>query len=261
MSRPRRARRERRRGGPAGSRARPGRREELQPGQHGGEAERQVDQEDHPPAGAEQVGVDQPAYQHRAADRRQAHHRAEQPERGAHLLGGEHLLDHPDALRQHQRAEQALHGAGADEHAGETATPHSSEPRGRYRADDEHPLAAVEVAEAAAGDEPDRHRQRVEAASHWMVAADPPSSARIVGAAMLVISASSMSMISPHEDHEEGDPAPAVARVRGAGFAGRQCLGHDRLPSGTVFVTTNSVSNPERRSCQVRCSCRPSFSR
>ena len=62
---------------------------------------------------AEVVGADEPAGEDRAADRGQAHDRPERTERGGHLLVAEHLLDHAEALRQHDGAEQALQDARA----------------------------------------------------------------------------------------------------------------------------------------------------
>ena len=91
---------------------------EAQRAEQAEHAQRDVDEEDHPPAGAEQVGGDEPAREDRPGDGGQAHDRAEGREGAAHLLGREDGLDHAQTLWDEQRTEAALHHAGGDQEVG-----------------------------------------------------------------------------------------------------------------------------------------------
>ena len=214
-----------------------GLREVADGGDDRGDADGQVDQEDHPPARAEQVGGDQPAGEDRAADRRQAHDRAEHPERGAHLRRREHVLDQAEPLRDQDRAEQPLQDPGTDQHL--RALGQRAQQRGgdeAARAEDEHALAPVQVAEPAAGDEADRHRERVAGREPLDEALRSPD----LGADRRPGDRGDERVEEIHdlrgEDDEEGDPAPAVrGRVGGDGGGCLSGGGGHRSPR-TAFV-------------------------
>lgn len=70
----------------------------------GSESERQVDQEDEPPASAEDIEVDKTTAQDRPEQRRHAEDGTEHAERLADLLLGEHLAQDPEPLGQHERS-------------------------------------------------------------------------------------------------------------------------------------------------------------
>ncbi len=201
-------------------------RQELDRAEHGGQPERQVDHEDHPPAPAEVVRADQPAGQDRSAHGRQTHHRAEGTERGGQLLVAEHLLHHAEALRQHHRTEQSLDDSSRDQHfrilchsAGKRCDNESA------RADHEHAFAAVQVAEAPAGNETDCHRERVpgsEPLDHALAAvqlrADRRTSDRRDERIQEIHHLRG-------EDDGQGPPAPAVRRAGGRAVDGRVVTG------------------------------------
>jgi hypothetical protein len=80
----------------------------------------------------------------------------------ANVLGREQVADQAEGLRHHDRAEQALQHAGADQRPGRPgrrAQHGSGDETGGTGQDD--PLAAEHVAEPAAGQQADRERQRV----------------------------------------------------------------------------------------------------
>jgi hypothetical protein len=74
----------------------------------GGDAERDVDQEDGAPLAAEQVQVKQPAGQDGPGHHGQAHQGADRHQRLAQVLGREHDLHQGQPLWDHDRAEEAL---------------------------------------------------------------------------------------------------------------------------------------------------------
>ncbi len=118
------------------------------------EPDGQVDQEDDPPAQAEQVGVDQHPTEQRAGDRREPDDRAEGGERLAEFRRLEHLADDAEALRDQQRPDEALDRAGRDQEGriGGQRTGH----RGDGEAggpDHEEILAAELVAQPATDDQ------------------------------------------------------------------------------------------------------------
>jgi hypothetical protein len=141
---------------------RAGLRHEPQRAEQADQPQRHVEQEDHPPAGAEEIGRDEPAGEDRPGDRGQPHHRAERRERAAHLLRREDVLDDAEALRDQQRAEAALQHARRDE-----GLRRGGERAGRRREreardpDEEDPAAAEHVAEPPSDDEEDAERERV----------------------------------------------------------------------------------------------------
>lgn len=101
------------------------------------QAERHVDEEDHAPAGAEDVALDEQGADDRADDGRQAHDRAEQ-------------------------AEGPLQHAQADERAGRPGQGARRRGEGEAgSADQERAPAAEGVAQPDAGDEQDGQRERV----------------------------------------------------------------------------------------------------
>ena len=125
-------------------------------------AQRHVDEEDHAPAGAEQIGGDQPAGEDRAGDGGEAHDRAEGGEGAAHLLGREDRLDHAEPLRDEQRAEAALKDAGGDEDVGRRRQRAGDRGQGEPGdADHEHPSAAEDIAQATADDHEHGEGERV----------------------------------------------------------------------------------------------------
>ena len=105
---------------------------------------------------AEQVPLRQQGAEQRAGDRAQADHRTEEPEDLAPLVSREGDVDDREHLRDHRRGGGALQDPGGDQDgrvAGEAA-----ERRGEGEAgdaDQEDPLAAVDVAETPAGDQAD----------------------------------------------------------------------------------------------------------
>ena len=127
-----------------------------------GEPERHVDQEDRAPAQARHVPGDERAPEDRRPDHGEADRRAERAERLAEVVGRECGLEDAEALRDQHRAEQALCDAEADQHARR-----GREPAQRRRGDEpdepdeEHAPSSVQVAEAAAGDQPGREGERV----------------------------------------------------------------------------------------------------
>ena len=126
--------------------ARRGRRGAGQVAPAGGDreqAERDVDEEDRAPAGAEQVEVDQPAADQRPGDGGQAHDRAEHAERLLLALVAEQLADQPEALRHHDRGHRALERAAArSARSAVGASEHSTEATDEAAdADEQHPAA------------------------------------------------------------------------------------------------------------------------
>ena len=76
--------------------------------------------------------------------------------------GGEYLVDDAQALRDQQGGRRALGEPAADQHRG-VDRERAGHRRGdkSERADDEQPLAAVDVAQTAAGDQAGGERERV----------------------------------------------------------------------------------------------------
>ena len=146
----------------AGGRRRPPPRQQASAEDQRDEPDRHVHREDHPPAGTEQVGADQPARRDRPEHRRQAHDRSVDAERLPHLVGREQVPDQAEDLRQHDRPEQALDGTGGDEL---TRRPgHGARRRRGHEPGDpgqQHPPPPEDVAEPPAGQQPDRHGQGV----------------------------------------------------------------------------------------------------
>src|SRR5271166_3021134 len=126
------------------------------------EPDRHVHREDHPPAGAEQVGADQPARRDRPEYRRQAHHRPVDAERLTHLVRREQVPDQAEHLRQHDRPEQARRRAGGDKL---TRCPGRGARRRRGHEPghpgQQHSPPPEDVAEPPAGQQSDRHGQGV----------------------------------------------------------------------------------------------------
>jgi hypothetical protein len=121
-----------------------------------------VDQEDRPPAEAEQVALDQQPADQRAGDGGQADGGAEDAEGSRPLPGREGHLDHREDLREHHRPHQALEHAGADQHAGALGgAAEGGGDREPGHAEHEQAPAAEDVAEAAAGDQHDREGELV----------------------------------------------------------------------------------------------------
>ena len=131
----------------------------------GDQAERQVDEEDQPPAAAERVGVDQRAADDRTQHRRQADHRPEHGERLDPAPSGANasrMIPRPCGISSAAAApwasRQAISISGSDRERARHRRGHEAE-----RAEHEQPLAAVDVAEPAARDQADRERERVAA--------------------------------------------------------------------------------------------------
>jgi hypothetical protein len=134
----------------------------LRAGQQHVRADRQVDQEHHPPAEAEEVGVDQQAGDDRAEHGREPRDRPEDPPRLAHLLGLEQDADHPEHLRDHHGAEPALERPGGDQRLDRGRDGRGERGDGEAGgAGQQDALAAEHVAQAPAGEQADRHRERV----------------------------------------------------------------------------------------------------
>lgn len=200
-----------------------GLRHEPQRQQQPGDPDRQVDEEDHPPARAEQVGAREPAAEDRPGDRRDPHHRAERGERGAELAGREDLLDDPQPLRDEERPERALHGAGRDQRAGARGQrARGGGEREAGHADEEHAAPPEDVAEPAADDEQDAERERV--------AGRPPLHRGRAGAEVAADhgrrDGDDRAVEQVHDlrgqDDPEDEPAPGVAgRLRGGRGGGR----------------------------------------
>ena len=144
----------------------PGLGDQARRADRGDQAERQVDEEDQPPAAPEQVGVDERAADDRPQHRRQADHGAEDRERRGLLRGRERVADDPEPLRDQERGGAALSEPAGDQHL------RRDRERARHRrehesdrAEHEQALAAVDVAESPTGDQPDGEREGV-AADH-----------------------------------------------------------------------------------------------
>ena len=120
--------------------------------------EREVDDEDQAP----RHGVDQPAADERTErgdDRAQARPR---PDGSGPVAGPERGRDHGQAPRHQQGRRRALQQAGDDEEVGRRRRRAQRRRHGEPReADDEHPPAAVEVAEGTAEDEQGAEGQQV----------------------------------------------------------------------------------------------------
>ena len=82
------------------------------------QSDRNVDEEDRPPAGPDDVEVDQRAADERAGDRGQAHDRTEHAERLLLTLVAEQLADQSEPLRDHDRGHRALKRPPGDQRAG-----------------------------------------------------------------------------------------------------------------------------------------------
>src|SRR5262249_23226812 len=113
-----------------------------------------VDKEDGPPAQAEQVGLDEQPAQDDARERGGAVDDAEDGEGPAALVGREGDLDEGQDLREQQGRGRPLEQPGGDERGG--AQGKAAQGRGQGEPgdpDQEDALAAVDVAEPAAGDQ------------------------------------------------------------------------------------------------------------
>ena len=95
------------------------------------DADRHVDQEDGPPAEAEDVGLDQPAAEDLPGHEAEPHGGAVEAERLAPLPGREGRGDQRDHLRDHHRAGQPLHQPEGDEHARRAGPPRTPARRAR----------------------------------------------------------------------------------------------------------------------------------
>ena len=93
----------------------PGLRQELERAGEGDQAERHVDEEDRAPAEAEQVAVGQRTAEDGAEHGAEADHGPEEPEGLVDLVRRERLAQDPEALRDHDRGEDALQQAEADQ--------------------------------------------------------------------------------------------------------------------------------------------------
>ena len=128
----------------------------------GQDADRQVDEEDRPPAEAEQVRLGQQPAEQRSAHPAERERHAVDGERTRPLRRRELDLDEREHLGDHQRRHRALEGPRADQHGRALGGPgeHGGD-READQADEEHPLSAVDVAEAPPGDQQERERQGV----------------------------------------------------------------------------------------------------
>ena len=90
-------------------------REEATAGGEREESDRDVDEENRAPTGAEQVDIDQAAADERAGDGGQAHDRPDHAKRLLLALIAEQLADQTKALRDHERRDRALERAPGDE--------------------------------------------------------------------------------------------------------------------------------------------------
>ncbi|MGX1252157.1 hypothetical protein RKD48_004668 [Streptomyces ambofaciens] len=185
------------------------------------DADRQVDEEDGPPFEPEEVPLGEQGAQQRAGDGTESDDRAEQPEDLAAFVRREGGVHDRQDLRHHQRRHAALEDAGGDQHlrvGGEAA-----QRRGHGEAadaDEEDPLAAVDVAEPSAGDQAGREGERV-------TGGDPLDLAE--GGALVLLDGGDGDVDDGdvHQVHErrghhdrEGEPATSVARG-GGGRDGR----------------------------------------
>ena len=132
------------------------------------DADRDVDEEDQPPAEVRAAERDQHAADERADRRAEPDRRTEDAEGPAAVGAAEHLLHQARDLRVDQPAEQALQDAGADQDPGGRGEPGRAAEVTHEAgdADLEHQPAAVVVAELAA-----EHRHQAEG---QRVAADDP---------------------------------------------------------------------------------------
>ena len=123
-------------------------------GHEGQQRDRQVDEEDQPPAHAADVGPDQRAAEQLPDDRGQAQGDAVDAERPAPLMGREQRVHRGEGLGRHGGRGQRLEQPGQDQRHRRPGQP--AERRGEREAhepDQEHRLAAEEVAEPPARDE------------------------------------------------------------------------------------------------------------
>jgi hypothetical protein len=129
---------------------------------HGEDPDRHVDQEDRPPAEAEQVVLDEQPAEQRPAHRAEAGGDAEPGQCLDPLGRREDDLDDGEHLRDHDRAHRALHHPAGNQHAralrGAAQRRHDRE---AGHADQEQALAPERVAEPPAGDQDQRVGERV----------------------------------------------------------------------------------------------------
>ena len=120
----------------------------------GGQAQRHIDQEDHAPGQAEQVGMHDPAAQHLAGDGRQPQRHAQLAERAAARVAVVADADQRVHLREQHGRRHALQRARADQRIGVRRQP--AQRRGQreaQHAQHEQPASAQAVAQPAAGDQ------------------------------------------------------------------------------------------------------------
>ncbi len=125
-------------------------------------AERHVDQEDRPPAGAEQVRADQHPAEHLADHAAAGQHGGVDAQRPGPGRAGEGLLDQAHHLRHHQGRADALEQPEADQQGGVRRQPAGQRgEREGGQSELEEPAVAVAGAEPGAGDQQHRVGDRV----------------------------------------------------------------------------------------------------
>ena len=231
------------------------------------DADRHVDQEDHPPAGAEQVGVDQEAGDDRAEHRGQPHDRAERDERLLQVVGGERLLHHRQPLgiitapKRPCRTRDAISSAGGRRQPAQQGGDGEAD-----HADDEHPAPPDQVAGRAEMTSPTAKDIVYAASTHCRVLC----AAAEVGLDRRAGQVGDRRVEQVHDvgDDDDGHDHPAVlvaARTPGCAAAPA-----DRRGGGVVTdigcssawdeqcsKCTNTVLTPNSCSCQVHCSTWP----
>lgn len=122
--------------------------------QHDQDRHRQVDDEDRPPPQPQEIERNQDAAQRLPDHRGQAEHRAIKAEGERFLRFRENRLHRGERLRGHHRRRHALQCAPGDQRPGRPGE--AAQRRGGGKADqaeEEHAAAAIQVAEAPAGDQ------------------------------------------------------------------------------------------------------------
>ncbi|GGV36396.1 hypothetical protein GCM10010245_57990 [Streptomyces spectabilis] len=130
--------------------------------EHGRHSDGHIDQEDRTPSEAEDIGAGEHPAQDRSGDAAQRHDGAVEAERlGAGTFVEADVQGGQD-LRNHDRRGATLDDASRDQQGGRTCQTTDQRRRGEDAGPQEkEPLAAIEIAQLATGDQPEGEGQRV----------------------------------------------------------------------------------------------------
>ena len=191
--------------------------------------------------------MEQPAGQDGPGHGGQAHQRADRHQGPAQVLGREHDLHQGQALRDHDRPEQALQQAGDDQEddiGGETAGQRGQGEAGH--AEQEQPTAAEQVPEPARGDQAEREGRGV-GAQHPLHGHLAAAEVRADGRAGQVGHAGVDQVHDVGDNHDDQDEPCAAQRQR----AGDKRFGW-ALVNGHEHCSTSEQCSGQYEHCSSR---------